>query len=105
MNELAAVRKEISRLEIGADDPIVESGQLASNTAHALYTVASITSTHDRRFAAAIVEAADEIEAIGALYDWHGTPNQRSRSGVSTVPSSSVLSRVSARRLQPTSSG
>ena len=74
LNELAAVRKEISRLEIGADDPIVESGQLASNTAHALYTVASITSTHDRRFAAAIVEAADEIEAIGALYDWHVTP-------------------------------
>ncbi|HET6951948.1 MAG TPA: hypothetical protein VFI47_16320 [Acidimicrobiales bacterium] len=74
LNELPAVRKEISRLEIGAGDPIAESGQVASSTAHALYTVASITSARDRRFAAPIVEAANEIEAIGARYEWHGTP-------------------------------
>lgn len=74
LNELTAVRKETSRLEIGADDPITDPGQLASSTAHALYTSASITSTGDRRFAAAIVEVANEIEAIGARYDWHSTP-------------------------------
>jgi hypothetical protein len=74
MNELPAVRKEISRLQIGADDPIVDPGQIAPSTAHDLYTVASITSTADRRLAAAIVEVADEIGTIGARCDWHGTP-------------------------------
>jgi hypothetical protein len=74
MNELPAVRKEISRLQIGVHDPIVDPGQLASMTAHDLYTAASITSNRDRTFAADIVEAANEIETIGALYDWHGTP-------------------------------
>jgi hypothetical protein len=74
LNELPAVRREISRLEIGAGDPIVDPGQIASRTAHALYTVASITSMRDQRFAATIVEVANEIEATGARYDWHGTP-------------------------------
>jgi hypothetical protein len=74
MDALPAVRKEISRLEIGADDPVVEPGEIASRTAHDLYTVASITSRSDRDFAADIVQVANEIEAIGARYDWHGPP-------------------------------
>jgi hypothetical protein len=36
--------------------------------------VTSITSMRDRRFAAAVVEVANEVEVIGARYDWHGTP-------------------------------
>jgi hypothetical protein len=74
MEGLPAVRKEVSRLLIGADDPIVDPGQLAASTAHDLRTVATITSTRDRRLAARIAETANEIEAIGARYDWHGTP-------------------------------
>jgi len=74
LNELPAVRKEIGRLQIGADDPIVDPAELASMTVHALYTVASITSESDRKHAAGIVEAGDQVKAVGDRYDWHGTP-------------------------------
>lgn len=74
MDALPAVRREISRLHIGADDPIVDPGQLAASTAHDLCTAATITSARDRRFALSIAEAAGEVAAIGGQYDWNGTP-------------------------------
>lgn len=74
MDALPAVRREISRLQIGAGDPIVEPGQLAARTAHDLCTAAIITSLRDRRFALSIAEAAGEVETIGEQYDWHATP-------------------------------
>jgi hypothetical protein len=74
MEALPPVRREISRLQIGVDDPIVDPGQLAASTAHDLCTAAIITSVRDRRFALSIAESAGEVEAIGAQYDWHGTP-------------------------------
>jgi hypothetical protein len=74
LNELLAVRKEISRLQIGADDPIVDPGQMAESAAHALRTVAAITSKRDREYAAEIVLAAEWIRAVGDRYDWHGNP-------------------------------
>ena len=74
MDALPAVRREISRLRIGADDPIVETGQLAAMTAHDLCTAAIITSVRDRRFAFSIAEAAAEVKTIGERYDWQGTP-------------------------------
>jgi hypothetical protein len=91
LNELPAVRKEISRLEIGAEDPVVEPGEIASRTAHDLYTVASITSIRDRRFAAAVVEVANEIQAIGARYDCTARRNQHLTNGVPSAPSSRVV--------------
>ena len=73
MEALPAVRRENSRLRIGADDPIVDPGQLAASTAHDLCTVAIITSVRDRRFAFSVAEAACEVEAVGGQYGWHGT--------------------------------
>jgi hypothetical protein len=74
MKDLPAVRKEISRLQIGADDPIVDPGQVAPATAHDRFTTASIAGKRDRAFAAGIVEMANEIGAICARCNWHGTP-------------------------------
>jgi hypothetical protein len=74
MEALPAVRREISRLQIGADDPVVDPGQLAASTAHDLCTAAIITSVRDRRFALSIAEAAGKVDAIGGQYDWRSTP-------------------------------
>lgn len=74
MEALPAVRREISRLQIGVNDPIVDPGQLAASTARDLCTIAIITSGPDRRLALSIADAAAEVEAIGGRYDWHGTP-------------------------------
>jgi hypothetical protein len=74
LTELPAVRAEIIRLRIGEDDPIVEKGEIAERTAHALSAVASITSGKDRDHADAIVVEADKIKAVSDRYDWHGTP-------------------------------
>lgn len=65
MEVLPAVRREIYRLQIGAEDPIVDPGKLAASTAHDLCIAFVITSVRDRRFALSLAEAAREVESIG----------------------------------------